>query len=1491
MVNLGELIFSIIAKDEASEPVNKMARNIGSAGTKAGLALTGVGLSSKLMADNISSTSVPFDQALKGIKSIGTSDAEIDLISDSALNLSKQFPAGAQAIVDSAYLIKSAGFTDLPIEDYLNAITKTAVAGGEDVQNVTGTVITALGANYRDVGEITSSLATGVKLGKYEMGAFGQQMQKNIATGSNLGLSIQEVAAANVVLQNSFSGPEEAGTGLNTMLTRLVDPAVIAKMNAMGVTVTDSEGNFIGLGNVVEQLKTQLPTLGGEVVQQGKLFELFGAHGVKAAMGLIGSSDAYADYTTQMSDSTAVGSMLDAQMESTASKLEIAKNKTDAAKISLGAAMAPAEEFVAMLTGGFASAIEALPGPIQTLVGVGLQFGQVFLLIGPLLMGISAAIPLVASALTSVGFPATLGGLGAALTAVGTTVLAFAATFALPIVAIVAVGAAIYLLNERFNFIGGIIDWLSGLWKGFGDWLGNTFGPIIEGISGFIGELFGGMGEGQGPIETVLAAFKSLGDIIGKVGGAIGSVLGPAIKGVATWIGSTFGPAIKFVVDILKQLAGAYIAQVARNFEMLWGVLKAVASWLVGVFGPAVEKGIGILATVWDGIKGAVSSAWSWITDTISSAWKAVVGIFTDRHDIVGTIGKIWTGVRDGVASAWSAITSAVSAAWKAVVDLFTGKTDIIAAIGRIWEGIRDGVASAWSGIQQRLAEVWTTIRDAAATAWEGIKQAVWDALSNLATGFANLGPNIIRALGAVWEGVKSAAGTAWQGIVDYIKSYLQIIVDLFTGKLSLAEAVGAMWNLVKEKTGEAWDAIVGVIKEKFGGLLAIFTDNPVVQAIAGTLGEIGKAIGIVGENADAAAEPVGRFGDAHAAMAENLPDIKQPLKDVEDGADGVGRATGDAKPKIDGMNDSLADTEENAKGAARELSKVQKYAREWQGIGDFSMYMAEGQTSMPDPGQFPGGTSNVGYQNELWSSYQTLWKTQEQNQPMQRATADQIAAIDEADRAYREGTQKAADSIDKNTGQLHSMAGAKEDEEWAGQNDPEYTGGDPNAGRNDPRIRGDSSSDDAPGKVDHSTAPVFADFEKEADGVAKYQAAYASWLATISGTPTVVAPAAEANTNLAGSVDTVDVEVTAATPTIRQSVGAYTDLRQAADPVGPVIATVGTAFSTVASSAIAANPAIAALEQSTINSGLAALGAAPAFTATGTSLVATAASAMTTTTSVNGTTTAVTTAGGAAAGYAQKLSAAEQAYAQAKQAADQANTKLAESKTRFDQASTAANATQGSINAASRAYDAAKRAADAANTALNASSRELLLARERATLLTGTLSGTTGTLNAVAGAANAVAGSFTSMGKTYLTARNSIQSNPITSVQIIKRIVEGGGANVAPGPAATKYYPTFHSGGTFNAGGSSSEGMATLLNGERVLSPGETKEYDAGLLTTLKAIATKLLGSESGGAQVNIDKVELSNDYPFDKMMDDVRKDFARTREARGMRSPFGGI
>jgi TP901 family phage tail tape measure protein len=599
-----------------------------------GLAMTGIGIGAGVMVDSVNAEFVNFDKSLAGIKSIGATADEIDTVKESAIGLSKELPVSAQAVVDSAYLIKSAGFKDLdlttPLESgktALELLAETAVAGGEDITSVTQSIITALGSGF-GVEEAVTALANGVKLGKYEMGEFGTEMQKNIATGAGLGMSIGEIAAANVLLQNSFSSAEESGTGLKTMLSALVDPKKVADLEEMGVKVKDSSGNFVGLQSVLEQLKPALEGAGGNVEQQGKLFEIFGSYGVRAAQGRLENVDALGEYETEMGDAGAVTDMMNAQLESTASKMEIAENKTKAAKIALGEAMAPATELAAELKGNLAGALEGLPDPLQKLAGGALVAAEGLTGLGPAVMGLGGLAAAVPSISGVTGALSGAGGLMGAVTGVGGSLATLATgPVGIAILAIAAIGAGILLLDQKFHFIEPTLKWFGEVFEGIGAFLGETFGPIIDGESGILDDLFSSAGAGAPVIEGLRGWVQDVGAVVMELGGAFADVLGPAIQQLASDIGKDLGPIIEDAFETLSEFGSWLYDTLAPAFE--W-VSDAVGGFFAG-FSPDKQSPV----------KGFIA--------LLGVAWKAVDALMTImRGDVIGA-GKKFAEFQDAL--------------------------------------------------------------------------------------------------------------------------------------------------------------------------------------------------------------------------------------------------------------------------------------------------------------------------------------------------------------------------------------------------------------------------------------------------------------------------------------------------------------------------------------------------------------------------------------------------------------------------------------------------------------------------------------------------------------------------------------------------------------------------------------------------------------------------------------------------------------------------
>jgi len=484
---LGKLLIRVGLKSSVKADGKRVERETGAIakgiekkGLMIGAGMTAVGVGAKLMADNINKSYLTFDSAMAEVKSLGGVTAEqMDLMRSGAISMSKELPLSAKNIAGGFYMMRSAGFDAARVIEELPAIAEMAVAGNlemADAVNATTMVLDTYGEHAGSAADITNVLMGTVQAFKTTLPELQMQLSKNIGVAASLNIEFGELAAMSGMLKKEFVSAEEAGTAMKTMLLRLVDPTVLAKLDNMGVKVEDANGDFIGMQSILDGLSVKLDEAGGDVEQMAVLQQLFGTEGLRAAMSLIRQKDMLRDYTEAVNSGTSVQEALNAVLESTQAQLDIATNKMEAAKITMGEAMAPATIFTAKALASFAGVLERLPGPLQTFVGTGMQFSQVLIGLGPLLMGLSVIYPIYAksqfaAAIATKGLTAATWGFTAALLANPITWI---------VVGIAALIAVAVILEKKFGAVSKAGDFLSENIKSLVGWFRDRLEPVIN---------------------------------------------------------------------------------------------------------------------------------------------------------------------------------------------------------------------------------------------------------------------------------------------------------------------------------------------------------------------------------------------------------------------------------------------------------------------------------------------------------------------------------------------------------------------------------------------------------------------------------------------------------------------------------------------------------------------------------------------------------------------------------------------------------------------------------------------------------------------------------------------------------------------------------------------------------------------------------------------------------------------------------------------------
>lgn len=942
MANTLQLIIQAI--DQASgtlDTIGKkgtgMSADLEKSFIKVGAALTGIGISAKLAADNINQAFLGFEGAMTEVKALGVATDELEKMRQKALDLSRDMPLAASDVADAMYLMVSVGWSAEEMMTAIEPASKLAVAGSVDLKDATNAVINAMEA-YKDTGltatQATEIFAKGVGVGKWELNDFLAEMMKNINVASELGIGFQELAAYNVALQNSFVDSSEAGSALKMMLMNLVEQQVIDKLGAMGVAVSDANGNFRGMIPIMSDLDDVLNAHYTEVERNTILTELFGARSVNAANALMRQKDELPGLIAEMGDASFMYDQFNTKVNSVGSQLQIANNRMEEAKIALGEAMVPATLAAAGAMSTFASVLTDLPGPLQTAVGGFLQFAQVLIPIGPLLM----ALPSLIGGVTAVagGLSTGLAGMSAALTAgtvaVGGITIALG-PLVLAIAGVVAAVAALYLAWES-NFLGiqdivgtfkdYAVDRFEGVKSAFGN-MTSSLSPHVEKLKAAFGDLFGEINELFEKMTGGISISEALGKILEVVGKVVDTVLNVAFKALGGLIGilidaiSLFIEGLTSLVDWFGKVANHPIAVFFR--ETLFGAIKLVIEKI-----EAFCSAINTLVSNSDAMVSNIKAGWEGINKTVSDKVSEMGQAFETFSTNAATA---FEGLRTTIADK---ITDAILTA-KTKFDEFVSKVnEVTAAIGKAFTDVVNKVKEILAPITKTFQDIINTITAALETARKKFEE-------------------VFQPVIVLFDAVKSAIQKVIEKIIDLVNSpAVQAILTVIGGPVKTL--AGIFGNELNPKIDET--------KGKIGAMGNEGTTSAgLIQTAAGKIS--GFLSGLTGP-ADTAKKGIENIGSAGNSMPGN----------ISPGVEGTKSKINEIAATAKNVESTVNQTFAQIKTAAAQTAE---YVAHSQSNANTSNYTGVVTDAQGNPVSVPAGYTSIGtanvdsYSKEVYTS------------------------------------------------------------------------------------------------------------------------------------------------------------------------------------------------------------------------------------------------------------------------------------------------------------------------------------------------------------------------------------------------------------------------------------------------------------------------------------------------------------------------------------------
>lgn len=183
------------------------------------------------------------------------------------------------------------------VNDILKAtppIMNLAAASGEDLATVSDILtdsMTAFKWSAKDAAKFSDILAATATTTNTNISMLGESFKYVSPMASALGVSVESTATYLGLMANAGIKGSMAGTSLNQVFSSLLNPTkeVNGLLSNLGVKLTDTQGNFMGLESVIESLRSGLNGL-SDFKQASILNQIFGERGGRAILTILKSS-------------------------------------------------------------------------------------------------------------------------------------------------------------------------------------------------------------------------------------------------------------------------------------------------------------------------------------------------------------------------------------------------------------------------------------------------------------------------------------------------------------------------------------------------------------------------------------------------------------------------------------------------------------------------------------------------------------------------------------------------------------------------------------------------------------------------------------------------------------------------------------------------------------------------------------------------------------------------------------------------------------------------------------------------------------------------------------------------------------------------------------------------------------------------------------------------------------------------------------------------
>ena len=769
---------------EKLENAGQKITNVGKKVTVVSTAVTAMGGAAvKTAADFESSMSQV--QATMGItkNSMSTLDGQsvntMDALSDLAKEMGSKTAFSASECAEALNYLALAGYDTQEMADTLPTVLNLAAAGGLDLASASDMVtdaMSALGMETKDADKMVDQMAKTASSTNTSVGQLGEGILTIGATAKSIKGGTAELNTALGILANNGIKGAEGGTHLRNVILSLQNPTDKAAdtMDALGVSVFDSEGNMRSLNDILGDLNTSMEGMTAEEKANiiSKIFNKTDLSSVNALLANTG--DTWDELQTSIENSGgAAQQMADTQLDNLSGQLTILKSAVEGFAISIGETLMPMIKNIVAKLQSFVDWLNNLDeGTRETIVKIGLfvaALGPALVIIGNVVSKVGTAMKAISSLGTAItGATAAAEGGGAAAAAAGGGLSACLG----PILAIVA---AIALVVAAFVH----------LWKTSEEFRDKIMGAINKIKSAF-------EGFGNGIVERLNAlgfSFESFQEVVSAVWNGICQLIGPLITTTFEHIANV----ISNTLDVIMGIIDVFIGIFTGNWSQAWEGIKNIAVAVWNLIKDAILFPLNQIKEVTDVILGWFGTSWS-------EVWTGIKDFFVN----------LWTGIANFFTGLWEGIKNVVTTAVMFIASFFEAAFEIITLPFRfIWENCKEIIITVFNAIKTKVTTVINAVSTVIKTVLNAIKtvfSTVWNAIKTVVTTVVNAIKTVVTT---VFNAIKTTATTVWNAIKTAVTTPINAIKSTVTTVFnSVKSTISSVFNSIKSTATSVWNGI-----------------------------------------------------------------------------------------------------------------------------------------------------------------------------------------------------------------------------------------------------------------------------------------------------------------------------------------------------------------------------------------------------------------------------------------------------------------------------------------------------------------------------------------------------------------------------------------------------------------------------------------------------------------------------------------------------------